>query len=73
MGIATIVLSLVILKSPLGKAAAYLGFAAGILDLIGSFPWLIGPAATFICQLAFAAWFVVLGVRMVRVSREVEG
>ncbi|KUP23360.1 hypothetical protein [Paenibacillus sp. DMB5] len=69
MGISTIVLSLVILKSPLGKAAAYLGFAAGILDLIGSFPWLIGTTVMFVCQLAFAAWFVVLGARLTRISR----
>ncbi|AIQ47973.1 hypothetical protein R70723_20225 [Paenibacillus sp. FSL R7-0273] len=69
MGIATIVLSLVILKSPLGRSCAYLGFAAGVLDLIGSFPWLIGTTATFICQLASAVWFVVLGAGLIRISR----
>ncbi|AIQ53469.1 hypothetical protein [Paenibacillus sp. FSL R7-0331] len=68
MGIATVILSLVTLKSPLGRPCAYLGFAAGILDLIGSFPWLTGTTATFICQLAFAAWFVVLGARLIRIS-----
>ncbi|WP_042201309.1 hypothetical protein [Paenibacillus camerounensis] len=71
MGTATIILSFVIMKSPLGKACAYLGFAAGILDLVGSFPWLIGTTVTFICQLAFAAWFIVLGARLVKISGKV--
>ncbi|KGE19389.1 hypothetical protein [Paenibacillus wynnii] len=69
---ATIILCLVIRKSVIGKPVAYLGFMVGILDLIGAYPWLIGTAMVFVSQLLFAAWFVMLGLSMIR-SRVEEG
>jgi hypothetical protein len=46
---------------------ANLGFATAVLDVIGSYPWAIGPALTFVCELSFAAWFVAVGWHLFRV------
>lgn len=73
LGAATILLSLVIRKSVFGKFTAYLGLAAGIFDLIGSFPWLIGTMVMFISQLLAAAWFVILGIRVLSAAKKEEG
>ncbi|KHL97321.1 hypothetical protein QW71_01925 [Paenibacillus sp. IHB B 3415] len=70
LGLGTILLSLVIRTSRIGRFTAYFGLLAGVFDLIGSFPWLIGNVMNFVAQLLFAAWFVILGVRMVSVARE---
>ncbi|EMS72727.1 hypothetical protein [Ruminiclostridium cellobioparum] len=61
---ATIILSFAIRKSVLGKPAANFGFLAGIFDLIGAYPWLLGTAMAFVSQLFFPAWFVILGIRI---------
>lgn len=66
LSIATIILCLVMRKSVLGKPAAYFGFGVAELDLVGAFPWLIGTVVVLVCQLALAAWFVFVGVRMMR-------
>lgn len=66
LSIATIILCLVIRKSVIGKPAAILGLVTGIMDLIGAFPWLLGTGVIFASQLLFSAWFVYLGVRMLR-------
>ncbi|MNR30916.1 hypothetical protein D3C85_1483940 [compost metagenome] len=73
LSIATIILSLVIRKSVLGKPVAIVGFVAALLDLIGAFPWLIGSAAAFVCQAASVVWFVFVGVRMIGKAGVVEG
>ena len=70
LSVATLILSLVIRRSTIGKSVAYLGFVAGILDLIGAFPWLIEPVMVFISQLFFSGWFVILGLRMLGRSEE---
>lgn len=66
LSMATIIICLVIRKSVIGKLTAILGLVTGIMDLIGAFPWLIGTGAVFASQLLFSAWFVVLGVRLLR-------
>ncbi|AHV98172.1 hypothetical protein [Paenibacillus sabinae] len=71
LSMATIILCLVIRKSVIGKSIGYLGFVVGILDFIGSYPWLIGTAVLFVSQLFFSAWFVILGMRMLSRSEEV--
>ncbi|CAH1193984.1 hypothetical protein PAECIP111892_01372 [Paenibacillus auburnensis] len=63
--IATILLSLVIRKSVLGKPVAIVGFVTALLDLIGAFPWLTGSIVFFVCQVASVLWFVFVGVRMI--------
>jgi hypothetical protein len=63
-GIAAILLFFVLRRSAMGKLTAYAGLAAGVMQLIGSFPWLIGNAMVFVTQLLLSAWFVLLGIRM---------
>ncbi|WP_025693254.1 hypothetical protein [Paenibacillus zanthoxyli] len=61
---ASISLCFAIRKSAIGKFVAYLGFTAGILDFIGAYPWLIGAVMSFVTQLFFSAWLVILGIRI---------
>lgn len=63
-GVAILVLSFAILGSAIGKAAAYLGFLAGLTAITGSYPWLMGNGVVFGIQLVFTAWLVLLGIRM---------
>jgi hypothetical protein len=71
--LATTILCFAIRKSAIGKPAANIGFIVAIFDLIGAFPWLIGNVVVFISQLLFSAWFIFLGIRLLRVSEQVEG
>jgi hypothetical protein len=52
------------------KWIAYLGFATAARDIIGSYPWAIGPVLTLICQLSFGGWFVAVGVGTVQNARQ---
>ncbi|MEJ8303577.1 hypothetical protein [Saccharibacillus sacchari] len=63
---ATVCLSLAIWRSPLGRLTAILGFVAAALDLVASYPWLIGNAAMFVTQLFHALWWIWLGVRLLQ-------
>jgi len=62
---AVILICFAIRKSPLGKTAAYFGFAAGILQLVGAYPWLFDNVTIFVSQLMLCVWFVMLGIRMI--------
>ncbi|WP_150267443.1 hypothetical protein [Paenibacillus tepidiphilus] len=64
MCISTVVLSLVIRRSTLGRSVAYLGFLAAAGDLIGSFPWVAGKPLIMVSQVLFSAWFVVVGLKL---------
>lgn len=68
LAVATIVLSLAMRRGVYPTWIAYLGFVTAGADIIGSYPWVIGPIGTFVCQLFLAAWFVAVGlvVRSVR-------
>jgi hypothetical protein len=61
MAVATFVLSLAMRRSAYGAPVAYLGFATAVCDLVGAYPYLIGPIPTLGCQMVFAAWFVAVG------------
>ncbi len=63
---AIILLSFVIRKSSIGKGVAYLGYASGIMNLLGAFPWLLTNEIVFLIQLLCTTWFVVLGIQMFR-------
>ena len=63
-GVATIVLSLAMRNTPYGKTILYLGLITGVADIIGSYPWLIGSALTFVSELLFALWFIAVGVML---------
>jgi len=41
------------------------GFAAAA-DIIGSYPWAVGPVLTLVCGLSFAGWFVAVGSQLFR-------
>jgi len=66
LAVATIVLSLAMRRGAYATIA-YLGFATAALDLIGSYPWAIGPVLTLVCELSFAGWFVAVGSQLLRV------
>ena len=61
---ATIVLSLAMTGGAYAKWIAYFGFATAALDIIGSYPWAIGPVLTLVCELSFAGWFVAVGSQL---------
>ena len=51
-------------RSPYGKTIVSLGLVTGVVDLIGSYPWLIGTALTFASEMLFALWFIAVGVTL---------
>ena len=50
MGVATVILSLVMMRGVYGKSVGYLGFVTGAFDIVGAYPYLIGPILTLLCQ-----------------------
>jgi hypothetical protein len=64
LAVATFILSLAMTRGAYPKWIAYSGFATAAIDIIGSYPWAIGPIGTLICELVFAAWFVVVGLHL---------
>ncbi len=52
-----------------GRLAGSLGVATGVSDVIGSYPWLIGPVLAAVSQALFAAWFLVVGASLYRMPR----
>ncbi|HET9359902.1 MAG TPA: hypothetical protein VFO58_09135 [Vicinamibacterales bacterium] len=66
LAVATIVLSLAMKRSAYATWVAYLGFATAALDIIGSYPWAIGPVLTLVCELSFGGWFVAVGSQLSR-------
>jgi hypothetical protein len=66
LAVATILLSLAMKRGAYPKWIAYLGFATAALDIVGSYPWAIGPVLTLVCELSFAGWFVAVGSQLFR-------
>jgi hypothetical protein len=64
LAVATIVLSLAMRRGVYPRWVAYLGFATAGADILASYPWVIGPVGTLICQVLFAAWFVAVGSQL---------
>jgi hypothetical protein len=64
LGIATFALSLAMRRGVYGSKIACLGFAAGACDIVGAFPWVIGPFAILVSQAVLAAWFLAVGARL---------
>ena len=68
LAVATIVLSLAMMRRDASAhGIAYLGFATAALDIVGSYPWAIGPVLTLVCALSFAGWFVAIGSQLLSV------
>lgn len=68
MGIATIMLSLCMRRGAYGYPIVFLGFATGILDIVGAYPFLIGPIPTLVCEAFFTAWFIAVGWKLWRMG-----
>lgn len=66
LAVAIIVLSLAMTRGAYAKWIAYFGFATAALDIIGSYPWVIGPVLTLVCELSFGGWFVAAGSNLFR-------
>jgi len=64
LAVATIILSVAMKRGGWAKWIAYLGFATAALDMIGSYPWAIGPVLTLVSELSFAGWFVAVGSQL---------
>jgi hypothetical protein len=47
-----------------GKVLAWAGVLTGIVDVVGSYPWLLGVPMTIVCEIVFAAWFIATGVKL---------
>jgi hypothetical protein len=41
-----------------------LGLVTGVFDVVGAYPWAIGPALLLACQALYAAWFMAVGWRL---------
>jgi len=65
--VATLVLSLAMRRTAFGRKVASLGFATAALDVVASYPWLIGPALGLVCGIFFSAWLVAVGFRLHRI------
>jgi hypothetical protein len=68
MAIATVVLSLAMLRGSYGKPMAYFGFATSVFDIAGAYPYAIGPMLTFVCQVILSAWFMAVGAKLYRTN-----
>jgi hypothetical protein len=66
LGIATVVLSVAMKEGAYGKPVAYFGFATAVFDIIGAYPYAIGPILTLVSQVFPAAWFVAVGSQLYR-------
>jgi len=63
-GVATIVLSVAMMRSPFGMGMAYGGFITAGCDFADSYSYLLGPTVALACQCVFAAWFVAVGAKL---------
>ena len=68
-GVGTFLLGVAMIRGSFSKAVGYLGLAVGVLDVVSSYPEVIGPALVLACQVLFAAWFVAVGVTLYRLRR----
>ena len=66
LAVATLVLSLAMRGGGHGRGVVYLGYGTAAADVIGSYPWLIGPAPMLVCQVLFTGWFVAVGAKLLR-------
>ena len=70
MALATFVLSLAMRRGAFGAPVAALGFATAVGNVVGAYPYWISPVVLFGCQLLFAAWFVAVGWKLVRIHEQ---
>lgn len=66
MGAATALLSVAMWRGASGKGLAVLGLVTAVFELIGSYPWAVGPLVVLVSQGLLAAWFAAVGWRLTR-------
>jgi hypothetical protein len=67
-GIATVALSVAMLRAGWGRGIAALGLAAASCHVVGAYPWIIGTSAVLLCEAVSAAWFLAVGLRLRRAA-----
>jgi hypothetical protein len=68
LGIGTFVLSLAMRRGAFGGKIAILGFTTAVFDIVGAYPWAIGPIPVLVSQVLFAAWFSGVGWKLYRMA-----
>jgi hypothetical protein len=71
LGGALIILGLVMRRGIYGRAVGVLGVTAGVFQIVGAYPWLIGPILGWITQLLIAAWLILTGSKLMRLPQPV--
>jgi hypothetical protein len=69
LAVATIFLSLAMKRGAYPEWIANFGFATAVLDIIGSYPWAIGPVPTLVCELSVGGWFIAVGSQLFRMRQ----
>jgi hypothetical protein len=64
LGVGTVVLALAMRRGPFSRGHVALGLVTGVFDLVGAYPWAIGPELLLACQVLYAAWFTAVGWRL---------
>jgi hypothetical protein len=54
------------------RSTAYLGLLAGVLQILGAYPWLTGFVFNLIVSLFFSVWFVLLGINLLSYSHRMD-
>ncbi|MDM4719155.1 hypothetical protein QTQ03_05915 [Micromonospora sp. WMMA1363] len=62
-------LGLTMVRSTDSSLVGAIGLAAGVTQALASFPWLLGPAIVTGFQAVLAAWYVALGVGLIKHSK----
>jgi hypothetical protein len=64
LGLATILIALAMRATVYGNALVWAGVLTGIVDVVGSYPWLVGMPTTVVCEIVFGAWFIAAGFKL---------
>jgi len=62
----TCVLSFAMRRRSYGAAILVMGIATSVFDVIGSYPWAIGPVPWLLSDVLFSAWVVLVGLSLHR-------
>lgn len=68
LGVATIILSIAMQGGIYGKFVFFLGLTAGVLDIVGAYPSVIGQILTLVFQTISAVWLIAVGWRLCRLT-----
>ena len=69
LAVATLVLSLAMTRGVYPKWLAYAGFATAAVDIVGSYPWVVGATIMLGCELVVGGWFIAVGWQLFSIRR----